>query len=134
MEIFKCLESLSDWDPAYAEDVVRQVNEALLTAAEVDEERYKRCRTRVFIDGNYGPIDDDEWKETEGEDEPTLAEALEVIKRAERDFSFDVKFCNYDYEVEEDEDGMPIPNASISSTDFKCELFGFYYEIYGGHP
>lgn len=39
----------------------------------------ERARARILADGFYGPVDDDEWEQSEGY-RMTMAEAMAIVK------------------------------------------------------
>lgn len=131
--MLKCLKSLSDWEPEYAKEVEQGALTALAEAAGVDIVTYNLAKTRVLLDGHYGPISDADWEEQDGRHMP-MREARRILKRAAGASIGDVEFCNPEFECYDDGEGNQMPNCEIPGDAIKRELFSFYREIYGGMP
>lgn len=131
----KALKPLGDWDPAGEEYWTEKIWETMYGAAG-GKEKLTQAWDRVHADGWSGPIDNDEWEETEGyrmtvtDGRRILADASDALNEIGR-----IEFTNPDYgDYEEDEEGNALPNAYIDDDAIRDDLFKWYREIYGGNP
>ena len=58
--MLKTLQPLANCEPEYANHVEQDIYNDLADEANCTLAEWKLAKTRVFIDGNYGPISDDE--------------------------------------------------------------------------
>jgi hypothetical protein len=134
--MLKCLKTLDDWEPGYAEEIDKKVRESICEAAEVTKEVWEAAVSRVWYDGNYGPITAEDWVQADDTPErrqvANLKDALKIVEKGMGAGFDDIEFYNPDFEsVGENEEGFDIPNCVIDGDRIKKEVFWFYHEIYG---
>lgn len=104
------IEYIQDDDPSF--DPLSQA----LTESNVNRDLWTAACDRVFTDGYYGPISNEEWKEQDGREPYSVKDAIEVLKKV-----LD-KVDDY-----RDEDRSVIADAH----EIKKALVPFWREIYG---
>lgn len=71
----------SQHEPAPAEDAMRRYIEAMLAAAACDLDTFQAALDRYLLDGNFGPISDEDWAEQDGRP-VTRAQAVRILNDA----------------------------------------------------
>lgn len=101
---------------------------------------------RVYIDGYYGPVSAEDWKETDGRKPYTVKEALNIIARvlANVENVWEVRYCEDLMEEfpQEFENWTPCKECKGHKTDMiaqaeeiRAEIVYWYRDIYGvGYP
>jgi len=86
-----------------------------------DRQRLDAAIDRVYVDGYYGPIDAETWREQDGREPATTTEALSVLAVADEGIS------DWSGEVE----GHPV---TVERDDIRRVVWGFVFTIYGRLP
>jgi len=82
MNRYDPLEEMSKHDHSGAEAALIQVWEAMAARAGVTIKVLKQALNRVVFNGYFGPVEDDEYDETEGEHPPGMADSLAILRKA----------------------------------------------------
>lgn len=100
-------------------------------ASGVGHDRFAAALDRVYCDGFYGPVSAADWKEQDGREPSTVAEALGVLATVSGAID-DVRetFCGED----EDGDEVEWQETLAEARDIRREVFSAVFEIYGGLP
>lgn len=69
------VDSIRDEDPSY--DPIA----AALAETGISREQYAAAFDRVVVDGNFGPISPDTWRDEDGREPASVSEALAVLGR-----------------------------------------------------
>lgn len=134
-DIPKIFKDYSNCDPEGAKAAIDSLWKEIYEGAGVEREKFQLAVNRVYFDGYFGPIPQEDWdEEDQGAKGLTVTEALKIVEDGMNAVS-DISYYNpeHDYEYDgDDEDYQPQDNSVIEAKDLKRSLFKFYYEIYGG--
>ena len=76
---------------------------------------------RVFADGNYGPISQEDWLEQDGREPSTVADALRILAEVDKSIT--------DYDpLDYDGDGL------IDRDEIRRDVWSWVLDIYGRLP
>ena len=113
-----------------------------LVDAGVSREQFAAALDRVVIDGNFGPISPADWREQDGREPATVAEALAVLGKVS-DAVSDYRLTSTEYCADPDEcegeDGQmclghDTDEVAADADDLRREIFAQVREIYGSLP
>lgn len=105
------IEQIQDDDPSY--DPLKQ---ALSKVPFVGMKQWVAACDRVYMDGYYGPLNDEEWKEQDGREPSNVGDAIRLIAKV-----LD-KVDDY---------GEYYDEFYVESREIKAALVPWYREIYG---
>ena len=140
-ELLPCFEHMSEYDPAGAEHEQDCLWQEFAAAAECSIEQLKKYTSRIWYDGYYGPVSDEDWEESHDE-ACCMADAQAALGRAWDSVPV-VKYTHpdhgyYDEEAEDDngdDDGAWVEEELTVPED---QILLAYYpgirEIYGHYP
>lgn len=103
-----------------------------LTASGVSMDTWNAAGSRIYYDGYFGPLSDEDWKEQDGREPSNVKEAIavvaKVLDKVESYYEFD--FCEPG-STHTNCTGHRIWNTEVHSSEIKQALIPFYKEIYG---
>lgn len=124
------IETIRENDPSY------NPLTGALVLAKVDRDTWNAACSRVYSDGYYGPISDEDWKEQDGRKPYSVKEAIKIIATvlANVEDYYEFEFCEPG-STDTNCAGHRIFDSKVDASVIRAELIPFYKEIYGvGYP
>lgn len=127
------IEQIQEDDPSFD-----PLTAALNKTEDVDKKLWDAATDRVYIDGYYGPINPDEWKEQDEREPYTVSGAILIMRKVldnvedyqELQYCGEPYFHNHDKEYGYECHGHYV--TAIEANDIKAALVSpWYKEIYG---
>jgi hypothetical protein len=107
-----------------------------LTKSNIERDTWRAACSRVYYDGYYGPISNEDWLEQDGREPSSVEEATNIIAHVleKVESYYELEFCE-EGTTDTVCTGHSNWDTKVNADEIRAALIPFYKEIYGvGYP